>query len=169
MRKGFTIAELLIVITVISILATITIVSYTGFQNRAYDASVQGDLESIAGELESYRTRANDLNPAQQFPSTATHLQSLGIQVAKGTYDTAISANLVYCVKTTDPNAYQEYALIAQSKSDNVFLVTQDGFKSHSITPGSLGAGLCTTLGMTWVSNGMSSPGTWVSWARTAA
>lgn len=35
MRRGFTIVELLIVIVVIAILAAITVVAYTGIQNRA--------------------------------------------------------------------------------------------------------------------------------------
>ena len=39
-KQGFTIVELLIVIVVIAILAAITIVAYTGIQNRAYDTAV---------------------------------------------------------------------------------------------------------------------------------
>ena len=47
MRKtasGFTIVELLIVIVVIAILATISIVAYNGIQNMAHDSVVQSDL-----------------------------------------------------------------------------------------------------------------------------
>jgi len=39
--KGFTIVELLIVVVVIAILATISIVAYTGIQNRANDAKIK--------------------------------------------------------------------------------------------------------------------------------
>lgn len=42
--KGFTIVELLIVIVIIAILAAITIVSYTGIQNRARDAQLQSTV-----------------------------------------------------------------------------------------------------------------------------
>lgn len=41
---GFTIVELLIVIVVIAILAAITIVAYTGIQNRAAGTVLQSDL-----------------------------------------------------------------------------------------------------------------------------
>ena len=41
---GFTIVELLIVIVVIAILAAITIVAYTGIQDRAKESNVQSDL-----------------------------------------------------------------------------------------------------------------------------
>lgn len=46
-QAGFTIVELLIVIVVIAILAMISIVAYSGIQNRAYDSAVQSDLRSV--------------------------------------------------------------------------------------------------------------------------
>ncbi len=45
---GFTIVELLIVIVVIAILAAISVVAYTGIQNRANDAAVKSDLANAA-------------------------------------------------------------------------------------------------------------------------
>ena len=42
--KGFTIVELLIVIVVIAILAAITIVAFTGIQQRARDSAAKSDL-----------------------------------------------------------------------------------------------------------------------------
>lgn len=47
-RSGFTIVELLIVIVVIGILATITIVSYSGIQKRAASAAASSDLRNAA-------------------------------------------------------------------------------------------------------------------------
>ena len=54
-HQGFTIVELLIVIVVIAILATITIVSYTGVQDRANDVRRQSDVNTITKTLEMYR------------------------------------------------------------------------------------------------------------------
>lgn len=45
--RGFTIVELLIVIVVIAILATITVVAYNGITQRAKDASAQADIHTI--------------------------------------------------------------------------------------------------------------------------
>ena len=45
-RKGFTIVELLIVIVVIAILATITIVSYSGIQQRARNAAISTAVDA---------------------------------------------------------------------------------------------------------------------------
>ena len=46
-RKGFTIVELLIVIVVIAILATITIISYNGITAKAHNVKVATNVETV--------------------------------------------------------------------------------------------------------------------------
>ena len=48
---GFTIVELLIVIIVIAILATISIVAYNGIQNSAAETALKSDLRNAATQL----------------------------------------------------------------------------------------------------------------------
>jgi prepilin-type N-terminal cleavage/methylation domain-containing protein len=55
-REGFTIVELLIVIVIIAILATITIIAYNGIQVRARDSRRLQDMDLIVKGLEIYRT-----------------------------------------------------------------------------------------------------------------
>ena len=45
--SGFTIVELLIVVVVVAILATITIVTYSGIQNEANLAAAKSSLRSV--------------------------------------------------------------------------------------------------------------------------
>lgn len=52
--RGFTIVELLIVIVVIAILAAISVVAYSGIQQRARDAQRQNDIQAITKALELY-------------------------------------------------------------------------------------------------------------------
>lgn len=54
-KRGFTIVELLIVIVVIAILASITIVAYNGVQQRARDVRRVSDAQAIVQALEIYR------------------------------------------------------------------------------------------------------------------
>lgn len=54
-RQGFTIVELLIVIVVIAILATISIVAYRGIQDRAYAAKVDSAVDAYAKLFEMYK------------------------------------------------------------------------------------------------------------------
>jgi general secretion pathway protein G len=53
-KSGFTIVELLMVIVVIGILAAITVVAYTGIQQRGRDAQRKSDIASIVKALELY-------------------------------------------------------------------------------------------------------------------
>lgn len=55
--RGFTIVELAIVISVIAILATITIVTYSGVQDRANFTKAQSDLAHINDALTVYKAR----------------------------------------------------------------------------------------------------------------
>lgn len=70
---GFTIVELLIVIVVIAILAAISIVAYTGIQNRAHDSIIQQDLATIAKKLELAKVDLEGRYPVShvEFPSDA--------------------------------------------------------------------------------------------------
>ncbi len=52
--KGFTIVELLIVIVVIAILAAISIVAYTGIQNRARNSAALELANQVATKVRAY-------------------------------------------------------------------------------------------------------------------
>lgn len=67
--KGFTIVELLIVIVVIAILATLVIVTFTGIQQKARDSKRETDIDALDSHLEAFY--AND-----GYYPTVTDLQS---------------------------------------------------------------------------------------------
>ncbi len=54
-HRGFTIVELLIVVVVIAILASISIVAYTGIQDRAYLAKAASIVDGYSKIAEMYR------------------------------------------------------------------------------------------------------------------
>tara|TARA_B100000378_G_scaffold251824_1_gene226767 strand:- start:15 stop:632 length:618 start_codon:yes stop_codon:yes gene_type:complete len=65
-QKGFTIVELLIVIVVIAILAAITVVAYTGIQERTKNVAIQSDLRQVAQLIEAYAAENGS------YPSTGS-------------------------------------------------------------------------------------------------
>lgn len=80
-RRGFTIVELLIVVVVIAILASITIVSFNGIQTRARDAVREAALRGITNGLEMhwlevghYPDACNSLNTGCAISNLSTDL-----------------------------------------------------------------------------------------------
>ncbi|HYG83448.1 MAG TPA: type II secretion system protein [Verrucomicrobiae bacterium] len=55
-ERGFTIVELLIVIVVIAILATLVITAYNGVQQRARDSKRDSDVRAIQTAAEAYQS-----------------------------------------------------------------------------------------------------------------
>lgn len=92
-QAAFTIVELLIVIVVIGILATLTIVAYTGIQDRAKTASLQSDLEQASKQLEIYKFSAST---GEQYP---INLATAALKATSGN-------SYTYQVNNTSPASY---------------------------------------------------------------
>ena len=65
-QRGFTIVELLIVVVVIAVLATLPVAAYSGMQQRGRDTQRVSDMKAIVKGLEMYKT----LNGS--YPTTNT-------------------------------------------------------------------------------------------------
>jgi type IV pilus assembly protein PilA len=53
-EKGFTLVELLIVISIIGILATIAIPTFASYRARSFDSAAMSDLRNAASAQEAY-------------------------------------------------------------------------------------------------------------------
>ena len=161
-RRGFTIVELTIVISVIGILAAITTVSYNGSQNRAHDNSVNEDLKKLQNELSIYESDNGSYPTTANFTTAVT-----GVKVTKGSYVTNVSA-MLYCVST----AGDTVAIIGRSKSDKVFYFLNDGkvtgYPTATAFPGTASTNCQAVTGNStdntlWINNGGGTNGTWSS------
>ncbi|PIR58360.1 MAG: hypothetical protein COU70_01305, partial [Parcubacteria group bacterium CG10_big_fil_rev_8_21_14_0_10_35_15] len=65
--KGFTLVEILVVVTIIGLLTSIAAVSYSQFLKQSRDAKRKADLEQIRAALEMYRS-----NNDAYYPGTMT-------------------------------------------------------------------------------------------------
>jgi len=71
-RRGFTIVELIITITIMGILLVLGVVNLRGTQANARDDERKTDIEAIAMQLESYYTSGNDASTTfGRYPSTS--------------------------------------------------------------------------------------------------
>lgn len=76
-RYGFTIIELLVTISVIGILASIGIVSYTGYRNSVIETQIKSDLNGVATAMENSKNFNNSYPvavPNEFIPSDGTEL-----------------------------------------------------------------------------------------------
>lgn len=62
-QMGFTLVEMLIVISIVGLLASLTIVSFTSSQKQARDTQRKSDLKQYATALEGYANENNSLYP----------------------------------------------------------------------------------------------------------
>ena len=69
--RGFTIVELLIVIVVIAILATLVIVTFTGIQQKARDSQRQTDINAVDSHVEAFYAQYGAYPTVTQIQNSA--------------------------------------------------------------------------------------------------
>ncbi|MBL7036741.1 type II secretion system protein [Candidatus Microgenomates bacterium] len=70
-KLGFTLIEMLVVISIIGILTTLALASFTGTQKQARDTRRKSDLKQYQTSLEEYATKSSSLYPAYPTGTSA--------------------------------------------------------------------------------------------------
>lgn len=100
-KSGFTLAEMIVVISVIAILAAVSYVSYTNWRSQTMTAQIKSDLNSAATAMEDYRN-FNNAYPSS-IPSTFTSSSGTSLSVVR-------SSATSYCINgTSSSNASIQY------------------------------------------------------------
>ncbi|MBD3250193.1 MAG: prepilin-type N-terminal cleavage/methylation domain-containing protein [Candidatus Pacebacteria bacterium] len=102
-KKGFTLLELLIVISIIGILIAVVAVAYTTVQQKSRDARRKGDIKAISDALEQYYADNESSYPSDTNCTGivgATYLPGgVPTDPKGGTYNyTCRSAASAYCI-----------------------------------------------------------------------
>jgi prepilin-type N-terminal cleavage/methylation domain-containing protein len=124
-KQGFTIVELLVVIVVISILASITVVAFNGVQQRAIEAVARADLKANHTKILEYQI----LNGT--YPTSANNGKRQVI-LATGCTPGSVSSTGVYCPIVSNDNLYVNYTPPGSGVSSFTLLMGS-GTRGHAI------------------------------------
>ncbi len=115
-QAGFTIVELLIVIIVIGILATIAFVSYGNVTRKARDSERVADAKAIASKAEEYYAT----NGSYPDATTLAGLSGLNAESKKSPNGGAV----VTTVPTFGTTANDQYAYVVTGSPGTSFVIT---------------------------------------------
>src|SRR5680860_683146 len=115
-QNAFTIVELLVVIVIIGILATITIIAYTGIQQRATVATLKSDLVNSSQSLKLYQVEHS------AYPTAINDCPS----PAEGNMCLKYSPNNTYPVFESINTNPQTFCLTVESANNTRYHITED-------------------------------------------
>lgn len=115
--SGFTIVELLIVIVVIAILATITVVAFNGIENRAVESTVLSDLNTFKKKIEIAKMELG------YYPRSYSEFPA-DLKITKSAYDTTQN-NIYYSADTVN----EKYAFGVRAKTKKGYILTNSGLQ----------------------------------------
>ena len=161
-------------IVVIAILAAISIVAYTGIQNRAKEAAVRSDLSNFSRQAEMYRAEHD------RYPNVmVADLAKLNFKVSQSAYPSNLKWNFDYCTQTTGQNL--QYVLFVYTEPAKGIYVSSSNSSPREMSlsePRSSGNPLpcysghqdsaADEAGLSDISSGRSGlrDGTWDSWLK---
>lgn len=154
-KNGFTIVELVVVISIIGILATISVVGYGAWKNSAIATQLKSDLNAVAAAMENART-FNDGYPTT-LPTTVTPSENVTLTLQSG------SSATDYCVDgVSSDNATLTYYVASETKDQGALegtCATRPG-QAVPAAPTNLAitSHTSTTLSLSWSASVTGSP-----------
>ena len=149
-QHGFTIVELLIVIVVIGILATIVIASFTGAQNRARAAKSQASAKSIAQKVTVWSVLNEDLPSYEQITTNTLNPTYSGSAWVPGDRPGPKEAKLdpsLVLVEGSYPTSDSEFSYVVCEDGPGLYIVYADPTSEASMSSVSVGGATTIAFG----------------------
>lgn len=148
-QPGFTIVELLIVVVVIAILAAITIVAYTGIQNRAKASALQTSASQAAKKVATYALTNGEVYPLDK-PAFLT-ATSLSESSSLSYLYLASNDGKSYCISAHNPSAPSfSMAVTSSNVQPREGVCTENIARNTRGTSGITGSELAGRYSTTW-------------------
>lgn len=124
MKKGFTLVELLVVISIIGALVTIALVSFRNSQARGRDAERKSDLKQISSALELYYSDYGKYPDTLSFGDEFTDGKTVYFKILPT--DPKPDLNYVYRIPDVGINQkYQLFAYIENTQDPDLITTSQ--------------------------------------------
>lgn len=133
-KKAFTVVELIIVITVIGILAAISIVAFNGVQRDTRNKTLRSDVEKVKVDVIAYSLKNNgNYGPSIEWYSPAGPNPYISIVPNQGTIIDVVANQRSYCIRAYHPDA--------TNNSISTALTSGSSAEACNLLPASVGAG----------------------------
>lgn len=140
---GFTLIELMITVVIMSILATIAVISYQSYTRQANASTAQQEMLKLSSSLERHRARnftykgfkVEDYYPVGADASTQEISMPLGAANVKYTI-TVVDGAGTHPLLTSNDSGGKSWAIKAKSNDvlNDSFLLTSNGIKCKNLT-----------------------------------
>ena len=100
--KGFTLVEILIVVVILGILASIVIPQFTDAADEARTSSLMSNLQSVRGQIELYEIREGGFPATLQALVDDGYMQSIPTEPFGGSWTYTAATGVL--TSSTDPN-----------------------------------------------------------------
>lgn len=121
--RAFTLVELIVIITVISILATIGMFSFINIQKQSRDSQRNADVNVIAEALENYYSHNGEYPSCSALTQSASSvttdtLKGLDPTMLQAPTSSPANGNSIICSDLTDTSGSNVYAYVGDGSSD---------------------------------------------------